>query len=337
MARLLLALGGPVRPGNAPKVFLDVGGNIGFHSLFVLALGHEVEAIEPFGRNVALITASVAANEGFSARMRVHKRALTDSAGKGGAPSALCILSTEETLNQGNARIVVLHEPPAPAEQASCACTGRWAREGGDERWVEHDAQPPLQIGERVEPARLDALVLPGRAVHAIKADVEGYEALALRGAAGVFGANPPCVVVFEYNNCAVICASGVDCNAMVCDLVALGYQLFKLGAEEDITPPLLGPDDPPSVSRRSADGVVAVSERKWAEYEMRHIAPEARAHCAGANDVPREWASGKKVLSSGEKVNLLPGCSRSISGCTSRQARSASLAHTVQQQGPHC
>ena len=293
MARISSALGGPARPGNARKVFLDVGANVGFHSLFVLALGHEVEAFEPFGRNVALIRASVAANEGFGGRMRLHKRALTDTTDGGGA---LCILSTEETFNQGNARIVVLREPPTQAEQASGACTGRWARDGGDERWVEHGGQAPLQVGERVEPARLDALVTPGRSAHVIKADVEGYEALALRGAAGIFGAEPPCVVVFEYNNCAIIRASGVDCNAMVRDLAALGYRLFELGSEEDITPPLLGPNDLPTVSRRGADGSPVLSERKWAEYEMRLMAPEARVRCVGAHDVPREWATGRAL-----------------------------------------
>jgi FkbM family methyltransferase len=310
MARISSALGGPVwppsdsdsgegRPENPKKVFVDIGANIGFHTLFALALGHDVISFEPFGRNVALIRASVAANEGFAERLWLHKRALTDSDGIG----ALCILSTEQSVNQGNARVVVLREPPTQDELAAGACAGRWVRNGEGETWAEHDSGAGIlgagasQVGERVESARLDSLVALSTNVHAVKADIEGYEALALRGAAALLDAHAPCTIVFEYNNCNVIRQSGVDCNALIRDLALRGYRLFELGSADDITPPALGPDDPPTVKR--ADG--GVSERKWGEYEMRLVTPEARERCASVL-VPRRWESGEKIVSNNKR-----------------------------------
>ncbi len=64
--------------------------------------------------------ASVAANPGFAARCTLLKTALSDRS----VQSDLCILSTNPG-NQGNARLIPLHEQATEAEIAAGTCEGR--------------------------------------------------------------------------------------------------------------------------------------------------------------------------------------------------------------------
>lgn len=56
------------------KVFVDAGANIGYYSLYALAIGMEVVAIEPQHRAVDLIRMSVGLNPSFSERLTLHHK-----------------------------------------------------------------------------------------------------------------------------------------------------------------------------------------------------------------------------------------------------------------------
>lgn len=243
MATIAAALGGPAKDAATRRTFLDVGANIGFHTLFVLALGHRVLAVEPFRRNAALIRASVSMNEGFSERLTLYKYALSDSVPSNG--TGLCMVSTEQTMNKGNARLVKLSQLPTADEAASGTCVGRWLRTADTEVWQEHADGEGVQVGERVSVSTLDLLVPRDTSVDVLKADIEGYEARALLGATALFARKKPCVVVFEYN-AYVTAESGVDANALARDLFGRGYRLFLHGNATDITPKMIGNKDPP-------------------------------------------------------------------------------------------
>ena len=275
MARISAILGGPVSASVAAKLFLDIGANVGFHTLAVLALGHNTVAIEPFGYNFNLLKMAIRANPGFSARSREFKVALTDNVS---SAADACIVSTSHA-NRGNARLIPLSMPPTQVELDSHTCEGMWIRCADDgERWIEHGrfdpALGPSQMpmtGERVSLARLDSLLHPVcDPIHVIKADVEGFETLALRGASALLDAHAPCAVLFERNAFAMR-FSGVDPSALLRDFVARGYRLFRVGDIDDITPTDLSEDAPPGSQPALHNG----------EYEMRLMTGEAR--CASA------------------------------------------------------
>lgn len=60
------------------SLFVDVGANLGWHSLLALSLGHTVIAFEPMEANVELLKHSLCLNPGLEENLELHQVALTD-------------------------------------------------------------------------------------------------------------------------------------------------------------------------------------------------------------------------------------------------------------------
>lgn len=159
---------------NSDKLFLDIGTNIGFYTFNVAAAGVATASFEALEYNAELVRGSIGLNPSFSERVNLFKSAVSSAP----AP-AMCVHSAGgNPRNQGNGMLV-------PAEE--CAQSGS------------------LTSTEQVPVNRIDALIqgskLKGRCIDVIKADIEGFEAEALRGSVGAWvqGGCKPCLVQFEY------------------------------------------------------------------------------------------------------------------------------------------
>mmetsp|Transcript_29700 Transcript_29700/g.43479 ORF Transcript_29700/g.43479 Transcript_29700/m.43479 type:complete len:188 (+) Transcript_29700:336-899(+) len=64
----------------ADSLFVDVGANVGWHSLVALSLGHRVIAFEALSANVQLINHSLCLNPGLAQRLTLKEVAVTDQA-----------------------------------------------------------------------------------------------------------------------------------------------------------------------------------------------------------------------------------------------------------------
>ena len=82
---------------------LDVGGNIGYFTLWALAMGHKVTTFEPMDFNVRYIVTSIDANPGFGANHTLYQNAVGNAAGR-------LALTPTNAQNRGNYQV---HEPPA--------------------------------------------------------------------------------------------------------------------------------------------------------------------------------------------------------------------------------
>lgn len=92
-----------------------------------------------------------------------------------------------------------------------------------------------------VPAVRIDDLIQPGRPVHLLKMDIQGAEAIALKGAQRVLAENPNIALLFEYAPHAIR-SSGHDPERMLEDLSIQGFELTVLGAQDLAA--LAGPDD---------------------------------------------------------------------------------------------
>ena len=86
-------------PPSTSELVVDVGANVGYFTLMAAALGYDVVAIEPMGRNSAKLLASIARNPGFDRRIRVVSAAASFRAGD------VVSLGATHATNQGNGRI----------------------------------------------------------------------------------------------------------------------------------------------------------------------------------------------------------------------------------------
>ena len=77
---------------------LDVGGNIGYFTMWGLAMGHKVTTFEPMDFNVRYIATSIDANRGFADNHTLFQNAV------GNAPGRLSLLPTNKQ-NRGNFQV----------------------------------------------------------------------------------------------------------------------------------------------------------------------------------------------------------------------------------------
>lgn len=247
--RISEVLGGPAENVDSQRLFVDVCARMGFLSLHALALGHRVVAVEPFDVDNELLRASVVENSGFPHRFRLIKAVAVENVTAG---QDLCMV-TPSMADQGRARLIPLKKPVTMEERDVGRCSGRWTRNDTPNTlnpkrfdiWEEHGEPYEAQLSQLVSGVRLDDVLVPGQdLIHALNADCEGTETIALRGAAALIQHHHPCAIFFEFNK-NLTEFTGVDGNALLRDTVTRGYRLFATGGTEDLTPVAMGPRDP--------------------------------------------------------------------------------------------
>jgi FkbM family methyltransferase len=189
---------------------IDIGGNIGYHTLnLALAVGQggRVDSFEANPELVPLLTATVFVN-GFYPWVHVHHRAVMDR------PGTVSLASEPGHFGSGNIVIGA----------------------------VEHDANyhRGYSIKHQVEGVKLDdffgALAKP---VDFLRLDIEGAEPFAIRGAEGLLRASPNASIVLEWS--IGMMAARCDVREFVDWLTSLGFRFWVIspanGAFEAVEP----------------------------------------------------------------------------------------------------
>ena len=180
-----------VTKGLPPSRVIDVGGNIGYFSMWALAMGHRVTTFEPMDYNLLKIVSSIAAN-GFSDRHTLYQNAV------GNAPGRVLLQPTNK-INRGNFQIQPL--------------LGNSATDQGD-YGVDY-----------VDTVRLSDVV--DEDVLFIKIDVEGYEHKVLDGARRLICSRVVRYIELEFTTA----KGDHDCNAhqVLCWFELLGYRISRV------------------------------------------------------------------------------------------------------------
>lgn len=181
-----------VRPGQH---VVDCGAHIGYFAMHLAALvgpRGSVTAFEPFEPNADCLERSILENR-FEDRVRLQRAAV------GAAPGMLPLVYAPNTINSGGAFLQGRGEVPG----------GHATRE--------------------VPVVALDRLPLP-RPIGFIKADIEGAEPLAFRGADGLLRADRP-VVLSELHPLQLERVSGVTPAQFITEMRERGYRCHLLGA----------------------------------------------------------------------------------------------------------
>ena len=187
-----------VKPGG---VFLDVGANFGYYTLYAAMLGGPKGRVFSFEANphlTPLIERSVYIN-GFPPRVKLFQNAVSDKSGK--AQFGFDI-----------------HAPG-----------GGGLASGGS-------TSPSIQKVE-VDCARIDDLLDPSVIADCIKIDVEGHELEALRGMEGLLRRSPDVNLILEYFP--DMHGGGGEAVGMIDYLASLGFSVWRVngvGFLEDVT-----------------------------------------------------------------------------------------------------
>lgn len=177
------------------EVFLDVGANLGLHSLGVAHdVGCSVVAFEPSPQTADCLDLSIAENK-LDDRVRAYRVALSDE--------------------EGNAELV---EPPHHVGQAALAAPTEGFREGSryEVQVVRLDDYAEFQ----------DHLRALGKRVGLIKMDIEGAEEKALRGMEQLLRTHRPVIVMEIYDGNLNGFHSSRD--SIFQYLTSLGYELER-------------------------------------------------------------------------------------------------------------
>jgi FkbM family methyltransferase len=154
-----------MQPGGLPKprVFVDIGANVGFFTIYAASLGAHVIAFEPLKQNVELVKASACLN-GLDEQIELYGIGLKTQRGR-------CV-TVAGGANQGDAHL---------------ECT---------------DEQPSQGASDSVDVDRLDNYIR-GRHVDLLKIDIEGFEQEAIESGLGAWrdaATGAPSKIVFECN-----------------------------------------------------------------------------------------------------------------------------------------
>jgi FkbM family methyltransferase len=148
---------------SKPRVFVDIGANIGFFTIYAAILGAHVIAFEPLKQNVELVKVSACLN-GLDKQIELYGIGLKTQRGR-------CVTVAGST-NQGDAHL---------------ECT---------------DEQPSQSASDSVDVDRLDKYIR-GRHVDLLKIDIEGFEQEAIESGLGAWrdpATGAPSKIVFECN-----------------------------------------------------------------------------------------------------------------------------------------
>jgi FkbM family methyltransferase len=181
-----------VRPGQH---VVDCGAHIGYFAMHLAALvgpAGSVTAFEPFEPNADCLERSIRENS-FEDRVRLHRAAA------GAAPGTLPLVYAPNTINSGGAFL-----------------QGQGGVPGG-------------HATREIPVVALDRLPLP-RPVAFIKADIEGAEPLAFRGADALLRADRP-VILSELHPLQLARVAGVTPAGFIAEMRGRGYRCRLLGA----------------------------------------------------------------------------------------------------------
>lgn len=181
-----------LRPGQHA---VDCGAHVGFFAMHMAAIvgpTGSVTALEPFAANAECLERSIAENR-FESRVRLVRAAT------GQADGALPLVYAPNTINSGGAFLQTAGPPPAGHATV----------------------QVPV--------VALDAVDLP-RPVAFIKADIEGAEPLAFRGADRLLRQDRP-VVLSELHPWQLGRVAGVTAAEFIGEMAGRGYRCHLLGA----------------------------------------------------------------------------------------------------------
>ncbi|GAX81658.1 hypothetical protein CEUSTIGMA_g9086.t1 [Chlamydomonas eustigma] len=161
------------QPPEVKALVLDVGANIGIHSLWFAALGHETHCFEPLKQNFALLHCSVINNPYLQPNIHLN------NFGLGLRNKTVCMSVNSDVNNMGGTRVMV-------------------SRVNQGQQVSEPSCSPELESSMRT----LDwywRSVLNKRPVFMMKVDVEGYEPYVVMGGAAMFRESPPKVLMLEF------------------------------------------------------------------------------------------------------------------------------------------
>ncbi|KAK7239238.1 stress-induced-phosphoprotein [Aureococcus anophagefferens] len=211
-------------------LFLDVGANVGAFTATVAANDNDVIAVEPFRLNVRprvrgdraprpprpsqvpLIRRTMCGPARLDDRVSLYKMGLADSF----PGPKMCIWSTNDEINRGNARMTPYFE-------------GR--RDFGQDK---QKACMEVVYTDTLDHLLFDTHGL-ARRVDVMKIDIEGFETRALRGAARLLASDfKPCQIYFEYQHDATV-ESGVDRHELFERLTRAGYKLNDFMKNEEV------------------------------------------------------------------------------------------------------
>ncbi len=193
---------------------LDIGANVGSHTVYVQAAGFPVVAFEPMPLNEDIIRSNLCAADPEQARVTLFTKGL-------GAEAGRCVQYSHEGINQGDGKVY---------------CNGAKPN---------HPPHIPYIYQGQVEVVPLDQLLLPchggtalppGMVFGALKMDVEGFEPQVLKGARGFLAEARVPFVVFEIG-----LLGKEDRRSVLRFFYDLGYQVSSqgfwdgLGQPEDV------------------------------------------------------------------------------------------------------
>jgi FkbM family methyltransferase len=148
---------------SKPRVFVDIGANVGFFTIYAAILGAHVIAFEPLKQNVDLVKASACLN-GLDEQIELYGIGLKTQRGR-------CV-TVAGGANQGDAHL---------------ECT---------------DEQSSQNASDSVDVDRLDNYIR-GRHIDLLKIDIEGFEQEAIQSGLGAWrdaATGAPSKIVFECN-----------------------------------------------------------------------------------------------------------------------------------------
>jgi len=165
--------------GNLPTSFLDIGANIGAHSLYMASHGVKTVAVEAMMFNAELLLATAALNK-YSDRFTLLRAAVSNEIG----PDT-CMYAAEDRYQQENAGNGQIHSDVG-------ACTTSI-------NTIPKEIIPMATIDDAFASNPQTAQQCFGT----VKVDIEGFELAALEGAKQTLFENPncqkPCTIAFEY------------------------------------------------------------------------------------------------------------------------------------------
>jgi FkbM family methyltransferase len=176
-------------------IVLDVGSNIGIHSLWLATLGYSVHSFEPLSKNFALLHCSVVLNPSLYSNIRINNFGLSTK------KSSACMLS--ESHNLGGTHAEVLDGDQKYNGSYTCEPEDTASLRTLDWYWIR---------------------ILHMEPVFMMKIDVEGFEPYVVAGGHRMFTQSPPKVLILEFAP-HFIQRAGADARHFLASLDRLGYE----------------------------------------------------------------------------------------------------------------